>query len=368
MADVISNTAILEAIERIIAADEFPTLERLADGLECDAASLEVPFFRWWSDTLQTARAPQRKVDVGLMDVPQSINEAFSRIWNEALSEAYVSLSHEQRTRNAGAQEVQRDHEDEIQRTRAKLDDAEDKYRIQVQSLNEAQLQIKTLEAEVKALKASLVSETGQRKDTEHKASSLDHELVQLRRALDDQRRTYELRLKDEQRNALETVSKSEADVRYYRNSLEKVREESGKKESALTKTIHDVKAEMAKRDVKIESQHTQIKSLESELKNLKLDHAGLSRDIAKLNSSLLSETNKNKRLEEKVAALQEEVRVAQQKKVATGNEAARRENSIRNQLTEREDELVRMRARNTALEKRVIALDEELRRAKAAH
>lgn len=368
MADVISNKAILETIERILEAGELPTLERLAELMACDEALLKAPFASVWSDALRTARAPHRAADVGLMNVPQSINEAFSRIWNEALSEAYASISHEQRTRNVGAQEVQRDHEDELLRVRAKVDDAEEKYRAQVQAHNEAQLQIKTLEAEVKALKASIVSETGQRKDTEHKASSLDHELVQLRRALDEQRRTFELRLKDEQRNALETVSKSEADVRYYRGSLEKVREESGKKESALTKTIHDVKAEMAKRDVKIESQHTQIKSLESELKSLKLDHASLSRDIAKLNSSLLAETNKNKRLEEKVVALQEEVRVAQQKKVAAGNEAARRENAIRNQMTEREDELVRMRARNTSLEKRVIALDEELRRAKAAH
>ncbi|MGB0468504.1 MAG: hypothetical protein ACPGF7_13380 [Pontibacterium sp.] len=368
MSEMISNEALFTAAERVMRDGGVPTLDVMAEALSCDPVELKEPYEHWWALLAGRMRSGSRTVDVSIHDVPDTINTAFSRIWNEALHEAYNSFNLERRYQNVGAEELQRHHEEELHRTRARIDEVEDRHREQVEVNGDAQLHIKALEAEVKALKASLTSETGQRKDAEHKTSKIDQELMHLRRSADEARRTFEQRLKDEQRSALESVSKSEADVRYYRGALEKVRDESGKKESALTKTIHDIKAELAKKDVKIESHLTQIKSLESSLKLVKQERSGLSRDLAKLNSTILTEANKNKRLEEKVVTQQEDLRVAQQKKVAAANEAARRENALRTQLSEREDEIMRLRGRNTVLEKRMITLDEEIRRAKSSH
>lgn len=363
---MISNETLFDAAECIMREGGIPTLDALSDQLSADADLLREPYEAWWALVASRMRGGARTVEVNVQDVPASINSAFSRIWNEALHEAYSSFRLELRNEKVGEEEQHRHHEEEMTRFRGRIEEAEDRYRSQIERTNEAQVQIKALEAEVKALKASLESETSQRKNEEHKVSELQQELATLHRNLDEARRKFEQRLKDEQRGALDLVSKSEADVRYYRNSLEKVREDAGKKESALTKRIHDLKAELARKDVKIDSHFTQIRSLESELKGVKQTQGGTNRDLSKLNSQLLTETNKSKRLEEKIIELQEELRVAQQKKVANSNEAARRENAIRSQLTERDDELVRIRGRNTSLEKRIISLDEEVRRLKA--
>jgi len=367
MSEIISNETFFSAAERIMNDGGIPTLDVMADALECDVDTLKEPYEAWWELLASRTRSGTRSVGVSIQDVPEAINSAFSRIWNEALHEAHSHFSLERRYEKVGEEEQHRHHEEELIRSRGRVDEIEDRLRAQVERTNEANVHVKAMEAEVKALKAGLESETGQRKDEEHRVSELEQELAQMRRARDESRRVFEQRLKDEQRNALDTVSKSEADVRYYRGSLDKVREESGKKESALTKSIHDLKAELAKKDVKIESHFTQIKSLEAELKLVKQNQGTTSRDISKLNSQLLAETNKTKRLEEKVVSLQEELRVAQQKKVASNNEASRRENAIRGQLSERDDEMVRLRGRNITLEKRLIALDEEVRRLKAA-
>lgn len=367
MSEIISNETFFNAAERIMNDGGIPTLDIMAEALACDVETLKEPYEAWWGLLAGRVRRGGRMVDVSVQDVPEVINSAFSRIWTEALHEAHSHFSLERRTEKVGEEEQHRHHEEELIRSRGRVDEIEDRLRVQVELTGEEKTHVKALGAELKALKASLESETGQRKDEEHRVSDLEQELAQMRRSRDEARRVFEQRLKDEQRNALDTVSKSEADVRYYRGSLEKVREDSGKKESALTKSIHDLKAELAKKDVKIDSHFTQIKSLEAELKLVKQSQGINNRDISKLNSQLLAETNKSKRLEEKVVSLQEELRISQQKKVASSNEASRRENAIRSQLTERDDELSRIRGRNITLEKRLISLDEEVRRVKAS-
>ncbi|MGB0283076.1 MAG: hypothetical protein ACPGAE_12945, partial [Neptuniibacter sp.] len=179
----------------------------------------------------------------------------------------------------------------------------------------------------------------------------------------EDSKRVFDQRIKDEQRRGLDEVSKADADVRYYRGALEKLRDEVGKKESALTKSIHDLQAEIARKDAKLEAQKTQTKSLESELKELKLNSSGQNRDLSKINNQLLSETNKNKRLEDKVKNLEEDILLSRQKQVSASSEQARREASIRSKYQEKEEELVRTLAKLSALEKKVVTQDEEIRR-----
>ncbi|MGB0733519.1 MAG: DNA-binding protein, partial [Pontibacterium sp.] len=354
-----------KAAEKLIQAGSIPSISELAVELNVDESFIESPYREWLNLLLSRGHDTHRSVDVSIQEVPPSINAAFSRIWHEALNEASSRYSIEQHQADVGAQEALRHADEELQRLRQKYDELEHTRYEWDEQKNELKATIKSLEAEVEALKASIVSETGQRKAAEHGTQNLEHELTHLRRQYDESRRTFERRLKEEHRNALDLVSKSEADVRYYRSSLEKVRDEAGKKESALTKSIHDLQAELAKRDVKLETQKNHIKAMEAGLKSVTQEHSGLTRDMSRLNSSSLSEANKNKRLEEQVSTLEEELRVAKQRKVAAANETSRREAALRAQLSERNEELMRTRARNTSLEKRVLTLEEEVRRSK---
>ena len=204
------------------------------------------------------------------------------------------------------------------------------------------------------------------RKKEEQRRSNVEQELAHLRKAQDDSKRLFDQRIKEEQRHAMESVSKAEADVRYFRNALEKLRDEVGKKESAMTRTIHDLQAELAKRDVKIDSAKVQLKSIETDLKQQQTDFTGQSRDVSRLSNQLLAETNRSKRLEDKVKGLEEELKRQRQKQVNSVNEQSRRDNTLRMQLKEKEEELLRSNAKVNSLERRMISQDEEIRRLSA--
>lgn len=347
--------------DRLLMAGVQPTLAVLSESLGLEEADIAEHFHNWW------AVAPERlsvaSPSVVIPDVPEVLAQSFSRVWQQAVQEANSKFTEEKHRQEVGIDVVRREADETLQESKGRLLELEDKLRGQIARNEEIHSQIRGLEAEIEVLKANLASETSQRKKEEQNRLNVEQELNHLRKTYDDSKRTFDQRIKDEQRHTLDAVSKADADIRYYRSALEKLRDEVGKKESALTKSIHDLQAELARKDVKHDTQKTQIKSLEDELKKIKQDSSGQNRDIAKFNTQLLAETNKNKRLEDTIKGLEEELRKARQKQVVTSNEQARRESSIRNQYKDKEEELVRALAKVSSLEKKIIAQDEEVRR-----
>ncbi|MGB0664718.1 MAG: hypothetical protein ACPGMR_13130 [Pontibacterium sp.] len=301
--------------------------------------------------------------DMSRVSMPESLGNAFASVWQQAVDEAYNQLSYERKHGDVDAEENIRLLEDELKAARNRIDQMEAEAREYESRFGDAEVLIKSLEAEAKTLKASIISETNQRKHEEKARSNVENDLAHLRKTHEELKRTLEKRIKEEQTNSLDAISRAEADVRYYRGALEKVRDESGKKESALTRNIHDLQAEVAKKDVKIESVTTHMRSLEKELKAIKQNQTTSTREGVKVNNQLLSESNKNKRLEEKIQVLTEELRMSQQKTNVITTEASRRENSLRNQNIEKDEELLRLRARYSANEKRLVAQEHEIRR-----
>ncbi|WP_286238655.1 DNA-binding protein [Neptuniibacter halophilus] len=352
---------IFDKADNLLAAGKQPAAALIAEQLQLTVEEVETVLADWWEQV--PTRLIKPAAPVILPDVPEVLGQAFARIWQQALQEAGSQYVVEKHSQNIGLDEVRREADESLQQSKGKLLDLEGKLREQTGKTEEIQSQVKGYEAEIGVLKQSLMTETTLRKQEEQARLNLEQELNHLRKTHDDTKRTFDQRIKDEQRHSLDAVSKAEADVRYYRNALEKLRDEVGKKESALTKSIHDLQAELARKDVKSDTQKTQIKSLEEELKKIKLDSSTRSRDLSKLNTSLLSETNKNKRLEDKLKELEEELKKARQKQVTLASEHARREASIRNQYKGKDEELVRAMARIAALEKKVITQDEEVRR-----
>jgi chromosome segregation ATPase len=315
-----------------------------------------------WRQTLPDRISLQKSL-VSVPDVPDVLNLAFSRLWQQAMEEATQRVGLEQRSAGATLEEAKRMSDHTVHEMQNRQLSLEGKIREQNGRIEEMLTTQKSLEAEINVLKSALASETTARKQEEQVRSNLEHDLAVLRKTHDDSKRTFDVRIKDEQRRAQDQISKSDADTRYYRSALEKLRDEVGKKESSLTKEIHDLKAEVAKRDVKTETMKTQLKSQEEELTQLKQDAVHQSRELARSNSALLAEGNKVKRFEDRVKELEAEIKRINQKNVNTTTDWSRRENALRSQLKERDEELMRVQSRVSGLEKRVITQDEEIRR-----
>ncbi len=352
---------IYRCADRILTAGVLPTPEEIS--ADCQVSIDEVlPHFKNWKRDL-SVRINFGQKEVYVPDAPDSLSMVFGRIWQQAVEEASSRLVSDQRHAGTNAEEAGRVTDDTIKEMQYRQQDLENRLREQNQKVGELTGQNKALEAEMSVLKSGLASETTQRKQEEQIRSNVEHELAHLRKTYEDSKRTFDQRIKDEQRHMLEAVSKADVDVRYYKNALEKLRDEVGKKESVLTKSIHDIKAELAKKDVKIDTQRTQLRSQEAELKLLKQDGALQSRELSRYTSSLLAETNKTKRLEDKGRDLEGEIRRLNQKQHNATIDWSRRENSLRKELKDKDDELIRTLARLSSLEKRIIAQDEELRR-----
>ncbi|RVU32810.1 DNA-binding protein [Neptunomonas marina] len=356
---------IFDCADSILRSGELPSVESVAKrcGMETDEVVID---FAAWQSALPT-RVRMSDQDDGMSPgVPEVITVAVSHIWQQAVDEARHHFERSEREVGVHEEESRRISDDTLNEVQQRRQELENRLREQGARLDELTTQNKALEAEVSVLKAGIASETTMLKQEEQIRSNLEHELNHLRKTHEDTKRTFDQRIKDEQRHTLEAVSKAEVDVRYYKNALEKLRDEVGKKESALTKDIHDLKGEIAKRDVKLETQVTQLRSQEDELKQFKHDAGNQSRELAKVNASLLSETNKTKRLQDRIQELETEIKRLNQKYLHATSDWSRRENVIRNSLKDKDDELIRAQARASSLEKRIIGQDEEIRRLNA--
>lgn len=341
-----------------------PSTERIAAELTLPAEVVNEGLAQWWQQLSSRVQLTSRAS--ALPDMPESLAQSFMRVWQQAVQEAQASVNLNRQQFEVGEEEVRRIGEEALRQAQQVQQELEARYREQATKLDEAHQFAKTLEAEITVLKNSLAAETAELKQEEHKRANLEQEANQLRKQLEDYRRGAEQRFKEEQRKSVEATAKADVEVRHYRSMLDKTRDEAGRKEAALTREVHDLQGQLARREVRIETQNSQIKSLEEELATIKQDIGSQHRDLTKINSDLLSERNKNKRLEGKLKELQEELQRLNQRAIAASADATRRENTLRTQLKEKEAAVMKAQARCNALEKRLVTQDEEIRRLSA--
>ncbi len=351
---------IFSAADNALLSGQLPDSARLALQLELPGEFVEAALVQWCGALPDRVRLDQRGA---LPDIPEVLSQSFLRLWHQAVQEAQSTLSLNHQQQNFGDEETRRLSEEALKHSQGIHQELEARYREQGLKLEEARQQAKTLEAEITVLKNNFGVEMGERKREEQRRINAEHELEQLRKQYEDHRRTTESRVKDEQRKSVDAVAKAEVEIRHYRNMLDKIRDEAGKKEAALTRELHELQARFARRDVKVETQAAQIKVLEEEVAIAKQEVSLQHRDLTKLNSDLLAQGNKNKRLESKVKEKEEEILKLNQREISASADAARREKGLRSQLKERDEELMKAQARVTALEKRVVSQDEENRR-----
>lgn len=360
------KAALFAAADRCLLAGEAPTPERLTSDLGEQGAVpqlINTGLEEWWQ--LLPARVRLSDTSTHIPDMPDAMRQAFSRVWHQAVQEAHTELGLQMQRPDPALDQAQRACDDALRRTQGEVGELEARYREQGLKLDQVREHAQALEAEIQVLRQNLGNETTLRKKEEQLRSNADQELAHLRKAHEDAKRVFDQRIRDEQRHGLETVAKAEVDTRYYRNALEKLRDESGRREGELTREIHELQGLIARRDVKVETQATQIKSQGEELRKLKAQDTQQQREFAQLNAQLLTETNRSKRLEERVRQLEEELQRLNQKQVSLNSESSRRENQLRGLLKEKEELLLQAQGRAGTLEKRVAGLEEENKRLK---
>lgn len=361
------KVALFAAADRCLLAGEPPTSERLTVAL--GELGNELPVItsgltEWWQSL--PARVRLSDTSTHIPDMPEVMQQAFSRIWHQAVQEAHTEMSLLVQRPDPMLDQAQRACDDALRRSQGEVGELEARHREQGLKLDQAREQSQSLEAEIQVLRQNLGNENALRKKEEQLRSNAEQELAHLRKAHEDAKRVFDQRIRDEQRHGLEAVAKAEVDTRYYRNALEKLRDETGRREGELTREIHEMQGLLARREVKVETQATQIKSQDEELRLLKAQDGQQQRDYAQLNAQLLTETNRSKRLEERVRQLDEELQRLNQKQVASSSENGRRENQLRGALKEKEDVLLQANGRVGMLEKRVAGLEEENKRLKS--
>ncbi|MFW1677787.1 DNA-binding protein [Pontibacter sp. JAM-7] len=365
MNDSVDIETIYSTADRLLLAGMQPTQSLIAESMGVSEDSIAEGFHSWWQ--MAPERLALSPVDLELPEVPESLHQAFGRLWQTAVKEALSSLQ-TQPTYDGSleADSLSRESERVLSEAREKALNLEEQIRTESALNEEFRTLIKALEAEKKVLKQSLDNETVLRNKESQKHSAMEHELTHLRKVHEEHKRKFDLRMKDEQRHTMDSIGKAEADARHFRTSLDKVREEAGKKEAALTRHIQELQAEVARKDVKLDMQKTQLKNLDEQLKKIKHEQASQVREVSKLNSQLLAEINKTKRLQDKIKGLEEELKMQRQKQMTTSNEHVRRENSVRIQYKDKDEELNRVLGKMAALEKKLILQDEEIRRLKS--
>mgnify|MGYP000703974392 CR=1 FL=1 len=361
MSVTLSAEIIHEVADRCLSGGVQPTIETVCEHLKLDDP---VPIIadeldRWWSGLSgRVVIAPE-----SVSDAPEALTRAVRMLWQDAVKEAASHLATKQETLDFSAQVLRQESEELLVSSRADYESLETRYRREVMKVDEAQNQIKVLEAEITVLKSNLTGEVTLRKQAEEKLQDSRNDIKRSAKTLEDAKRTFDGRMKDEQSHSQELLAKVEGELRHYRNNLELVRDEAGKKESALTKGIHELQSEVAKRDVKIETLQGQLKSLESELKITRTDTGSQTRQLAQATSKILSETNKNKRSEERVKQLEADLKSEQQRVALSSSESMRKEADLRHAVKTRDEELMRVKASISGLQKKLIAQEEQIRR-----
>lgn len=361
MADI--EVRVFEIADQLLEQGELPSLERLIAETGYEQHQVELPFAHWTHRFFESRSGNLSLSAKVHQSPPEMLQMQIRQIWTAALDEAIGIVRDEISASRVSDEEERRATQDQVRDADARYRELERKYRDQTASIDKGTQITRSLEAEIAVLKANLASETNQRKKLEQQRATAESELSQLRKQYEDGKKLFDQRIKEEQRQALEAVSRAEVETRHYRNALEKSRDEAGRSEAELTRQVHELQAQVARKDARIDMQDANLEDLDKEVEELKQTLAGYSREIAALNSKLLKEANTTRRQETQINELEEEGRRLNQKIALSSNEQSKRENVLRQQIKEREEQLTRVNARVNSLEKRVTTQEDQIRR-----
>lgn len=357
------KTRFFHAADQMLATGRFPEQESLVQQCPVDDAALAEAWLAEWRQSLSTRLGNFTSTPHNAL--PETVHSAMERLWQLALDEAGERINLVRQAQSLPAEEQVRACDDALRQSRGERQELTKRFAELERRYEGLSDKFDALDSENKSLQHALSQERNERKKVEQMHASACQELTQLQKTYEDAKSTFDQRIDQEKRYSLEAIAKAEVDTRHYRNALEKLKDESGRNEAALTRELSGVQAQLSRRDARIEKLETQVKSLESELKRSRSEDVQQNREQTQLSAQLLSERNRIKRYESQLKEL-EATRDALDRKLSEATlEASRREQKLRSQLQALEEQFDKQRIRSQATDKRLAAMEEENRRLK---
>ncbi|SMR71485.1 hypothetical protein [Marinobacterium sediminicola] len=351
--------------DRYLITGTAPTPELMRESQTAlDSAQIELLLSEWWQalpSRMRLLEQPQASVP----EMPDSMHQLFVRLWQQAVAEAAVALEHQGQQAEPVADVQLRSCDESLKRARDEVAELEQRCREQEYKLSQLLERQGELEAELQQLRHDKALQSDELNKEGQIRANVEQELAQLRKTYEDAQRVFDQRVRDEQLHNLEALAKADVETRHFRNALERLRDESGRKEADLTRELHELRNRLGKSEAKAEALGNQVRAHEEAMREFQSQDAQQQRQQAQINAQLLSASNRSKRSEEQVRQLEERLQVLNRKQAEASSENARREAQLRAQLQQSEDEVQKVKVRAQVAEKRAEALEEEIRRLK---
>ena len=188
-------------------------------------------------------------------------------------------------------------------------------------------------------------------------------EMKRAQASSEEAKKLLDNRMKEEMARHQESISKVKSKMSYYSHQLDKLRDEWGKKETALNSQVQDLQGEVARSAVTHDTQFSQIRSQDEELRKYRGEITSQSRNMSKSTSQALASTNRLKRLENELQQLEFEIKELKNRTMVDKSDTARREADLRTLLKSRDGENFQINNKVSDLQRTLIAREEEIRR-----
>ena len=342
------------------------TVTKIAAILQIEPTDdLQAELERWWLEV--ESQVPFRHSlhdDMQRPEVPDTVYQSVQMIWDNALKDARLELELSSRQLvDANRSEKDLSNEDELYLSRTQIEALEDSNQRMRNQLADRDNSIKSLEAERAMLRSNLQSTESSVGDLERLLAHARAEAEQAGSSRDEAKKQLDQRMKEEILRHQEATNKSTSKLSYYRHQLDKLRDEWGKKETAINGRLQDMQAQIARNDVTIDTQSRQIRSQDEELKRFRGEMTNQSRSVSASNTKILATNNRIKRLEDELQQRESEIKETKKRSLLDKSDNSRRETELRNLMKDKDTDFNAASTKLNELQRVLIAREEEIRR-----
>ena len=363
MDDRIDTAKVHEFANELLFSGNKISVQAIADKMHIEASEeLGTQLEHWWMEQ-ESKVVFRRSISTNYRpDVPETVYQSVQLIWDNAVKDVRLELELASKNDKPAAATAMA-LEDELYLSKAQLEALEDSnQRLRVQ-LSEGQNSVKNLEAERAMLRSNLQSAETNASTMSHKVSESKAEMQRAQSSSEEAKKQLDTRMKEEVGRHQESISKVESKLSYYRHQLDKLRDDWGKKETALNSQVQDLQGAVARSTVTHDTQFSQIRSQDEELRKYRGEITNQSRSMTQSTSKALASKNRLKRLEDELQQREFDIKELKKRTIVDKSDTVRREADLRTLLKSKDGENFEINNKLNELQRTLIAREEEIRR-----
>ncbi|MFT7178557.1 MAG: DNA repair exonuclease SbcCD ATPase subunit [Oceanospirillaceae bacterium] len=363
MDDRIDTAKVHEFANELLFSGNKISVQAIADKMHIEASEeLGTQLEHWWMEQ-ESKVVFRRSISPNYRpDVPETVYQSVQLIWDNAVKDVRLELELASKNDKPAAATAMA-LEDELYLSKAQLEALEDSHQRLRVKLSEGQNSVKNLEAERAMLRSNLQSAETNASTMSHKVSEAKAEMQRAQSSSEEAKKQLDTRMKEEVGRHQESISKVENKLSYYRHQLDKLRDDWGKKETALNSQVQDLQGAVARSTVTHDTQFSQIRSQDEELRKYRGEITNQSRSMTQSTSMALASKNRLKRLEDELQQSEFDIKELKKRTIVDKSDTDRRETDLRTLLKSKDGENFEIINKLNELQRTLIAREEEIRR-----